>query len=180
MLVAHNTNFSVRLFLTSIAALAFLLLSCREAAIEPQVPPKNPRDYTWTMDTLVVPGQLQNMILSIWGSSANDVYAVGRNSGNQETIFHFDGKSWGQLYPLRDLHINQSRFFELDAIIGFSPNDIWISGSEYYDNHAPPPNFLDSSVVFHYNGYRGYGRICREEKQLAWSVCGVIDRTTFG
>jgi len=124
---------------------------------QPTPPPKDPRTYSWTMDTIIATGnlsgagELQTEIMGVWGSSATDVYAVGGNSGTQESIFHFDGTRWTQLNPFRNLRTNQ-RTFQLDAIVGFSSTDIWISGAEFYDNPSPPPNFLDSSAVFHFDG----------------------------
>ncbi|MDI6804958.1 MAG: hypothetical protein QME58_14165, partial [Bacteroidota bacterium] len=40
----------------------------------------------------------------------------------------------------------------LSAIYGFGPNDIYAVGERIYDNPAPPPNFLDSSLIIHFHG----------------------------
>lgn len=126
---------------------------CRHSTEPIPSPLKNPRDYTWTMDTLSVDGQIQTSLEDIWGSSASDVYAVGRNSGYGETIFHFDGKNWGAIHPLPGTdYANGGRSYELESIIGFSGSDIWVSGAELYYNKFPPPNYLDSSVIFHFDG----------------------------
>lgn len=54
---------------------------CSDNIIEVK-PPKDPRTYSWTADTLSYPGFFQTLVYDMWDSSANDVYAVGHASAN--------------------------------------------------------------------------------------------------
>ena len=81
--------------LTLIIIIVFLNVSCKE---EPITPPdnkvKNPREYSWTIDTLSYPGSLQTFMRDIWASSPSDVYVVGSNDQAYGHMFHYDGKNW--------------------------------------------------------------------------------------
>ena len=107
---------------------------------------KDPRNYTWTIDTLYYPGSLQTMLNSIWGSSSNNIYAVGHSDEARGQIWHFDGKQW------TSMNIFMGFAYTPYVIFGFSPNDIWIAGERIYDNYNPPPNFIDSSFIMHFDG----------------------------
>ena len=76
-----------------IILLAIILSGCRKSPVEPVIP-KDPRTYTWTIDTLSYPGSAQTIMQSIWGSSPSDVYVVGHNDGGYGKMYHFDGKMW--------------------------------------------------------------------------------------
>jgi hypothetical protein len=130
-----------------------LFQSCNTTEPPPSPPPKDPRTYTWTVDTLAYPGSFQTTMRDIWASAPNNVYVVGRNDqAGWGTMYHFDGSRWT---PVR-LLVNQGgtigRGFDLSAICGFAPNDIYAVGNYIYDNPNPPPNFLDSSLIIHFDG----------------------------
>jgi len=109
-------------------------------ALEPTLPLKDPRTYTWTVDTLAA-----TTMQDIWGSSTRDVYVVGHNSLFQGGMYHYDGHRWRAGYsPFGDV--------TLEAIHGFAANDVWVVGSRWYTNPTPPPNFLEKSLVLHYDG----------------------------
>lgn len=55
---------------------------------------KNPREYTWTIDTLAYPGSFQTNMNDIWASSPSDVYVVGHNSDGFRKMYHFNGNTW--------------------------------------------------------------------------------------
>ena len=126
------------------------LLSCSKNSVTPL--PTNPREYTWSADTLDFPGSFQTLMWDIWGSDSNNLFVVGHNDGGGGKMFRFDGKSWTDV----KLHVFQGGnipgSIDLLAIYGFSANDIWAVGKRLYDNPNPPPNFLDSSLVIHFNG----------------------------
>lgn len=115
-------------------------------------PPKDPRTYTWTSDTLSYFGSAQTLMQSLWGSSPKDVYAVGHNDRGDGKMFHFDGVKWSSI----DLSTNRGGLIpgaiDLRSIYGFSANNIYAVGQRIYSNHNPPPNFLDSSLILNYNG----------------------------
>lgn len=74
----------------------------------------------WTVDTL---NTQMNSIRSIWGSSPNDVWAVGPGGLNaNERLWHFDGNVWQpyqQVLPTAP-----------ECIYGTDQNNIWIGGSD--------------------------------------------------
>ncbi len=129
--------------------LLLLQFSCKDNPVEPL---KDPRTYTWTIDTLAYPGSFQTSMRDIWASSPTDVYVVGHNDQAFGKMWHFDGQSWK---PVK-LHILEGgplpNIGSLNAIYGFSSSDIWVVGDRIYYNPTPPPNFLDSSLIIHFDG----------------------------
>lgn len=73
------------------------------------------RDYAWTVDTLDTPN---NVYYRIWGSSPSDVWIVS-SSNWDKSIAHFNGEEWS-FYQVAGL-------FNLNAIYGFSSNNIFVS-----------------------------------------------------
>ncbi|MGD0337220.1 MAG: hypothetical protein ABSB78_00375 [Bacteroidota bacterium] len=133
-----------KLFLIIIIAMLFSLLSCCKSPTGPDEY-KDPRTYTWTIDTLLYPGSFQTNMRSIWGSSVHDLYIVGHNDRGYGKMFHFDGLKWSAIDPLPTGSI------DLASVYGFSPNDIWTVGMEYIE----PPGlgyYVDSSLIIHYDG----------------------------
>jgi hypothetical protein len=128
-----------------LAVYYFANLQCGSPTEPPII--KNPREYTWTVDTLFYPGAYQTAMQSIWGSSSNNIYTVGHCETIKGQMWHFDGKQWIDLYTPFGISYN------LLDITGFSANDIWAVGSQNFINPLPPPNFLDSAFIMHYNGY---------------------------
>jgi hypothetical protein len=110
------------------------------------------RDYVWTIDTLSYPGSLQTTMRDIWASSPTNVYVVGHNDQNRGQMYHYNGIEWS---PVRLAATDGGTIvgpFDLSAIYGFAENDIWVVGEHIYTNHNPPPNFLDSSLIIHFDG----------------------------
>jgi hypothetical protein len=134
--------------------LCFLSITCREkptSILDPNSPGK--RDYKWTVDTLSFPGSAQIVMEDIWGSTPLDVYAVGHNDrGGFGAMFHFNGSRWSAvpLYYTEGGKIKHG--FDLEGIYGFNSVDIYAVGSYGYTNPSPPPNFLDSSMIIHFDG----------------------------
>ncbi|MBI3788982.1 MAG: hypothetical protein HY276_12100 [Ignavibacteriales bacterium] len=139
-----------RSFLFVPIILITLSFSCKSPS-GPDVP-KNPREYTWTIDTLAYPGSFQTTMRDIWASSPSDVYVVGHNSDGFGKMYHFDGKTWKPvgLNPIEGGTIAGP--IDLSGIYGFGQNNIFAVGKHIYDNPNPPPNFLDSSLIIHFNG----------------------------
>jgi len=141
------------MMLIAIFGLLFLSMCCKD---EPTKPPdeiiKNPREYVWTVDTLAYPGSMQVYMKSIWASSPTDVYVVGHNERGFGKMYHFNGISW------TDVKLSTAQGGQIDGaidlvdIIGFGSNDIYAVGEKIYTNPAPPPNFLDSSLIIHFDG----------------------------
>jgi hypothetical protein len=68
---------------------------------------------------------------SVWGSSPDDVWAVGNNG----TIIHWDGLEWSKVKNIDE----QYTFWD---VWGFSENSVYAAGN-YYNNEV---------VLFYYNG----------------------------
>src|SRR5574337_349918 len=79
-----------QLFLFVPIILITLSFSCKSPS-GPE-PIKNPREYTWTVDTLYI-SQAQILMDAVWGS-ANDLYTVGHSAGAVGTMWHYDGERW--------------------------------------------------------------------------------------
>ncbi|MBE0551597.1 MAG: hypothetical protein IH619_04380 [Ignavibacterium sp.] len=143
------------MFYKIIFAMLFVLLStlisCRDNTIDVK-PPKDPRTYIWTADTLSYPGFFQTIMYDIWGSSPNDVYAVGHASANDGVMWHFDGNNW------HDVVLSESKggqipgAFDLTSVFSFNSSDIYAAGERLRTNSNPPPTFIDSSLIIHYDG----------------------------
>ncbi len=128
-----------------LAIIPLFVTSCKKNEVVAPPAPKDPRTYTWTIDTLAYPGSLQTIMTDIWGSAPNDVCIAGHNDGGPAKIYHFDGNSWSPVDMPRPTGI-------LDGIYGFAPNDIWAVGDKTTPNPNPPPNFLPTSLAYRYNG----------------------------
>ena len=135
-----------------IALFILLQQGCKEKGVEPVHPLKNPREYTWTIDTLSYPGSFQTLTYDIYASTPQDVWTVGYNDRSGGKMFHFDGKQWKdvKLYDFQGGKITTG--INLNAIHGFSANDIWAVGERHYISRNPPPTFLDSSLIIHFDG----------------------------
>jgi len=120
--------------------------------VEPE-PPKDPRTYTWTADTLSMVGSAQVLMRSIWGSSKNDVYVVGHNDQGGGVMWHYDGNKWTDV-KLNSTFQGGNIFgsITLSAVYGFSANNIYAVGNHNSSNPNPPPNFLFTSLIIHYDG----------------------------
>ena len=103
-------------------------------------------------DTLGYPGSYQTLMDDIWGSSAKDVYAVGHNSQNRGLMWHYDGKKWIDVHLITSEGGQISGAIDLSAIYGFSSTNIYAVGERIRPNPSPPPNFIDSSLIIHYDG----------------------------
>ncbi|MEK7264039.1 MAG: hypothetical protein AAB071_05960, partial [Bacteroidota bacterium] len=108
---------------------------------------------TWTIDTLSYPGSLQTTMRDMYAVNEKDIYVVGHNEDNGVgTMYHYDGKKWSPVKLSWAVGGNISGAFDLSAIYGFGANDIYAVGFRYHDNPTPPPNYIDSSLIIHYDG----------------------------
>jgi hypothetical protein len=128
-------------------------LSCEDSPTAPGQF-KDPRTYTWTVDTLAYPGSFQTQMKQIWGSSPNDVYTVGHNDQAFGKMWHFDGNRWSDVKLSTGQGGIIEGFIDLSAVSGFASNDVWAAGGRIQSNYHPPPDFFESGLVIHYDGVR--------------------------
>jgi len=170
---------SILFFFTFLSLISFIAFSCSNSSEPAYVPEPGRRDYIWTMDTIKIPFTI---LQSIWGSSPNDIWAVGPGGDLDKTIFHFDGFKWKSDGIVRNLsplgiwgttsnniwicamegkiwHFNgfswaQDTVISLSNFISLSFQDIW--GDEesnlYAVGHAQDIHNKFIGVLFHYNG----------------------------
>jgi hypothetical protein len=71
-----------------------LQLACKDNGAGPLPPAKDPRTYTFTLDTLAYPNAGQTSMYDIARTAANNVFTVGHNSSSRAgTMYRFDGKT---------------------------------------------------------------------------------------
>lgn len=120
------------------------ICSCQKST-DPLVSVNDPRNYTWTVDTLYFPNSIQTMMSEIWASSSKDVYVIGHCDNSSGHLFHFDGVSWINIglggSDGGPIHAP----FNINDINGLSENDIYIVGNKR-------PSGDRQSLIVHYNG----------------------------
>ena len=131
----------------------FLAFSC-ESVNEPGDEVKDPRQFTWTADTIYYPDSYQTIIYSTWANNENDIYAVGHTDLVEGAFWHYDGYNWNCI-KIFD-HIEHG-VLSFNKIWGLSSNQIWIVGNRGTQLNTIP-------VIWFYNGYtifetklEGYG-----------------------
>lgn len=144
-----KTNTASAVIFSLVLLISFASHLACDKGVEPPVV-KDPREYSWTVDTVYYPNLMQTMISTVWGSSSQDVYMTGRTSGSAPIMLRFDGKRFKEVifpYPQDGFG-----FFDFFSIFGFNSANIWVIGGEWFFNPSPPPNYFDSSGVIHFNG----------------------------
>lgn len=134
------------LFIVSI--FLFILIACD---LFDDDGPKDPRDYTWTIDTLKHPDptNIQLRLTRIWASSPDDIYIVGHSSTVFGSLWHFNGDVWS---PVPIIKMNggpiENKHYGIKDIFGFSRDNIWAVG------HQLGKNSKYDAFVIHYNGHK--------------------------
>jgi hypothetical protein len=107
--------------------LAIVLLGCTS---EPPAPPSDPK---WSTVQ-----ELDRAVLSVWGTSDRDVFAVGGALGNEKPALamHYDGSAWRELSPG-----GNDTFWWVN---GSSSTDVWMVGTNgriaHWDGKAFAPH----------------------------------------
>jgi len=130
--------------------LSFSLLSvgCKEDVVEVDAP-TNPRDYTFTVDTLS-----QTDLYDIAGTSPQNVFAIGSPRGSlANSIVHYDGTSWKTTGFSSDEGGPIAGPADPSSILVRSTSDVWVVGGRWRPNRTPPPNYIDSGFILHFNGW---------------------------
>lgn len=102
-------------FRYSIAVLASCLLGCPTADPDPEPVER------WQL----VHSDLSGALLSVWGTSSTDVWAVGSDAldGTGPTVIHFDGESWSRI-PTGEAQGN------LWWVFGFADGPVYMGGEQ--------------------------------------------------
>lgn len=135
--VKYHIEILFSIFLLGIVACSGLIED------EPQT---DPREYTWTVDTLSYPNEFQTYLSNVWGSSGNDVYAVGHCTVVQGTMWYFNGYIWEPVVLAQVDGGNIVGHHSIQDVFGFGEDDVWAIGykSHSFDN--------DEGLVIHYDG----------------------------
>jgi len=144
-------NNIISVIITSIL-ITLIISGCKDKGVDIQ-PIKNPRSYSWTVDTLTLPNSAQTLMQDLWGTSPKDVYAVGHNDQTIGDMWHYDGNSWTdvKLSTLDGGNV-PGHISSLNAIMGSTGSDIWAVGDKVISNPTPPPINLRQELLVHYNG----------------------------
>ncbi len=123
-----------------IVSLTALLLLCLlaqcDVGIEPEKP-RPPREYRWSVETVSLPGELQQHINSIWGTNGKNVYIVGHSAYGGGEMWHFDGARWEPIKLSGAYGGPVTNTFSLSGIYGFSANNIIAVGDiGFFDSQA--------------------------------------------
>lgn len=110
--------------------------NCRDNPVD--APARNPREYTWTIETLSVPGSPQTLMQDMYAVDSKNIWVVGHNSRAFGQMFHYDGNSWNWV----SLSFGA---FDLTSIVGFGKNDIWAVGVKWPQNDPV-------GLIIHYDG----------------------------
>lgn len=105
---------------------------------------------TWSVDTLPSNGSPQVIMSSLWGSSAQDLWAVGDNVNLSANIYHYDGTHWESFPAISAMPYRIS----YRSVTGFSKTDVYAIGRREYFNPRPGVNYEDSSLIVHFDGIR--------------------------
>lgn len=150
----------------------FILINSCNSPTEPPFtkPPKDPRKFTWTVDTLTYPEASQILMRSVWGSSPNDVYVTGHNSTPRGDLWHFNGNTWEEIDLKHKLAIYPPN---LEKVFGFSSKDVWVVGSQgIWDSNLQ--SMVNTPLLARFDGavWREF-RLNHYDKELSSPLWGI-------
>lgn len=137
-----------KIFLVSSFLFIILYLTSCDNGTDPP-PTKSPRNYTWTVDTLGLPNTFQTLMSSIWGSSSNNIYTCGHNSGNifgKGELWYYNGETW----IASDYAQNLEYPGYLREVHGSSEDNIWCVG--YKSTQDIHSNKIEIPYIIQFNG----------------------------
>lgn len=155
--------------ITGFLILVLSQLTCSPKLVDPPI--NNPREYTFTIDTLAYPGSFQTTMYDVWASSPTSVWIVGHNDQNRGLMWHFNGTQWTDIKLSTSQGGNIEGSIDLNEVFGFSSLNVFAVGRRIYSNATPPPNFLDSSLIIHFDGQQWREQPIQRGKGL-WSISG--------
>jgi len=125
-------------------------LSCRKDPTKPS--DTDVQNYEWNIDTLHydIPGRIPPQYVNlqcIWGSSPNDIWAVGYSDIPSGELWHSDGKKWTVVknWPVSGIDDSGGYINDVYAVTGFDSNNVFVFGYHGYDSGG-------TAIVLKWNG----------------------------
>ena len=141
----------VFLLLLVVICLMFMGGSC-DKPTPPEPPPADTvKTWTWKIDTLTYDGPSrppdQINILSIWGSSTHDVWAVGSSDDILGELWHYSGSKWKVVtnWSYNGIDSGGSYLNDVYAVTGFDSANVFLFGGHNYDTTG-------TDIVLKWNG----------------------------
>jgi len=161
-----------KIIIPIITIAALILFNSCSSPIEPEkiLPPKDPREFTWSVDTLTYPEAFQILMKSVWGSAPNDVYITGHNSTPGGDLWHYDGIEWREIDLKQKLGIYP---YGPQKVFGFSQNNVWVVGHKgIWDSDLQ--SMVNTPLIAHYDGvkWKEY-RLNHFNKKLSTPLWGI-------
>lgn len=124
------------------------------------------RERAGAFERMLTPGLAKHIVFGVWGSSDDDVYAVGSAQGRNGFVWHYTGTSWADL-PLpsglpQDENSDIPGFFK---VWGSSVSDVWVVG--------------DRGVVLRGNARDGFGIVPTGSEERLFTVHGAAGRVAM-
>lgn len=116
--MTNKTTYKKMITLLFIITVLTTAITCNPNLTGPYEDPPGRRDYTWTVDTLIVPEADDFYASRMWGSSPEDIWVCGFGSANCK-LYHFDGKNWKGYPEIKG---------DFKGLYGFASNDVWLTG----------------------------------------------------
>jgi hypothetical protein len=104
-----------------------LFTGCKSHGTDPIETYKDPREMTWTVDTLRYPDADQTMMSNVLAFSSKDIFIYGFCSNTYGQVYHYDGTSW-QLYNIAI----QLKGRGISQIISLSRNSFYGVGEDAF------------------------------------------------
>jgi hypothetical protein len=131
--------------------LSLILQACNHPAqFVPPILEADPRNFSWTIDTIALPGSPATLMRSIWGASSRDVYIAGHNDLPRGTMFHYDGTSWHTVNLTAAEGGTIQGSIDLSQVTGFSGGDIFAAGGKTTSGFSS--GMPAASLVIHFDG----------------------------
>lgn len=163
-----------QIILITRSTLAFAILSALSIAscdvgIEPPFELKDPRRIHLTTYSIIPYSPADVFILSVWGSSENNVYMVGFTDGRYGQMFKFDGSGVSEV--LFDRPPLSGLAYQLFDIYGFAQDNILAVGTlEYFA--GSPVQYYDSTAILRFDGsqWKDLGVRAKGTLQAIWGI----------
>ncbi|MBI4428072.1 MAG: hypothetical protein HY562_03020 [Ignavibacteriales bacterium] len=143
-----------------------------DSGVEPPQPPKDPREFAWTVDTFYSANRFQWMMYDIWGSSPTNVYVVGRTSDDGGQLYRYDGKVWTNIvFPRTPRPSAKYEFRGIYGIDFASGQTIWTVGDVLFFV-SPTQPALDSSYILCFDGSQWKEQLAGQGRSLqaVWGI----------